>query len=254
MICWVCKWLISVKIFIIYSRIWAQWAISLIEAIFDWHWVLKRTLWTTCDPHVWDPWSNTTKQKKQDHTSLFSKLAKQTKHQWWSRKTWSWSPFWESRSRRSRLGLEGFRSGSQALSLETLHRLLFMNFFQDCSKYSRSKGQVAKLSLLCYLRDGENNLPSTPFKIYIEFSKNVYVPMKLQRIVSETRRWEYFVKDYLWTVFPGVLLWNPYAYSKEVGKCQKISLLRSQIKRCLFSKCFSKHSVETRWWSFFCSA
>jgi len=33
---------------------------------------------------------------------------------------------------------------------------------------------VAKLSLLlCYLRDGENNLPSipTPFKIYTEFSK-----------------------------------------------------------------------------------
>jgi len=32
-------------------------------------------------PHaarVWDPSSNTTKQKKQDHTSLVSKLAKQT--------------------------------------------------------------------------------------------------------------------------------------------------------------------------------
>jgi len=25
--------------------------------------------------------------------------------------------------------------------------------------------------LLCYLRDGENNLPSTPFKIYTEFNK-----------------------------------------------------------------------------------
>jgi len=31
---------------------------------------------------------------------------------------------------------------------------------------------VAKLSLLlCYLRDGENILPSTPFKIYAEFNK-----------------------------------------------------------------------------------
>jgi len=46
----------------------------------------------------------------------------------------------------------------------------------DCSKFNRSKRSVAKLSLLlCYLRDGENNLPSrpTPFKIYrpTEFSK-----------------------------------------------------------------------------------
>ena len=31
---------------------------------------------------------------------------------------------------------------------------------------------MAKLSLLlCCLRDGENNLPSTPFKIYTEFNK-----------------------------------------------------------------------------------
>ena len=46
-----------------------------------------------------------------------------------------------------------------------------VSFFQ-CSKYSRSKRLVAKLSLLlCYLRDGENNLPSTPFKIYTEFNK-----------------------------------------------------------------------------------
>jgi len=42
----------------------------------------------------------------------------------------------------------------------------------DCSKFSRSKRSVAELSLLlCYLRDGENNLPSTPFKIYTEFNK-----------------------------------------------------------------------------------
>ena len=47
---------------------------------------------------------------------------------------------------------------------------------------------------------------------------------------------EYFAKDYLWTVFPGVLLWNPEAYSKEVGECQKFSFLRSQIKPWLFFK------------------
>jgi len=67
----------------------------------------------------------------------------------------------------------------------------------DCSKFSRSKRSVAKLSLwLCCLRDGENNLPTTPFKICIEFNKNVHVPKKPQRIISATKRWEYFAKDY----------------------------------------------------------
>jgi len=42
----------------------------------------------------------------------------------------------------------------------------------DCSKFSHSKRSVGKLSLLlCCLQDGENNLPSTPFKIYTEFNK-----------------------------------------------------------------------------------
>jgi len=42
----------------------------------------------------------------------------------------------------------------------------------DCSKFSRSKRSVGKLSLLlCCLRVGENNLLSTPFKIYTEFNK-----------------------------------------------------------------------------------
>jgi len=84
---------------------------------------------------------------------------------------------------RSRLGLEGFQSQPRALRLETLHRLFFIKFCKKeflketvlknyCSKFSRSKRSVAKLSLmLCCLRDGENNLPSTPFKIYTEFNK-----------------------------------------------------------------------------------
>jgi len=55
--------------------------------------------------------------------------------------------------------------------------------------------------LLCYLRDGENNLPSTPFEIYTEFKKNVHVPMKPQRLISATTGWEYFAKDYLWTIY-----------------------------------------------------
>jgi len=40
-------------------------------------------------------------------------------------------------------------------------------------------------------------LPSTPFKIYTEFNKNVYVPKKPQGVISATRGWEYFAKDYL---------------------------------------------------------
>ena len=83
---------------------------------------------------------------------------------------------------RSRLGLEGFRSRSWALHPEILHRLVFMKFCKeflkktvlknDGSKFSCSKRSVATFSLLlCYLRDGENNLPSTPFKIYTEFNE-----------------------------------------------------------------------------------
>jgi len=61
--------------------------------------------------------------------------------------------------------------------------------------------------------DGENNLPSTPFEMYTDFNKNVHVPIKPQRVglglISATTDWEYYAKDYLWTVFTRVLLWNP---------------------------------------------
>ena len=61
---------------------------------------------------------------------------------------------------------------------------------------------MAKLSLLLsYLRDGENNLPSTPFKIILNSIKNVHVRMKPQPVTSAARGWEYFAKDYLRTVF-----------------------------------------------------
>jgi len=94
-----------------------------------------------------------------------------------------WSLGLEGLRPRLGFGLEGFRSRSRALRLETLHRLFFMKFCKkeflkktflknDCSKFSRSKRTVAKLSLLLFcLRVGENNLPSTPFEIYTEFNK-----------------------------------------------------------------------------------
>jgi len=46
-------------------------------------------------------------------------------------------------------------------------------------------------------------------KFILNSIKNVHVPMKPQRIISARRDWQYFARDYLWTVFPGVLLWNP---------------------------------------------
>jgi len=58
--------------------------------------------------------------------------------------------------------------------------------------------------------------------------------MKPQRVISAARGWEYFAKDYLWTFFPRVLLWNPEAYSKEGGECQKVCFLISQMKPCPF--------------------
>jgi len=64
--------------------------------------------------------------------------------------------------------------------------------------------------------------------------------MKPQRVISATTGWKYFAKDYLWSDFPGVLLWNPEAYSKKVGECQKVCFLRSQIKPCLFVEVFFK--------------
>ena len=71
------------------------------------------------------------------------------------------------------LDLEGLRSRSPRSQVSGLRSQYRRN--------SRSKRSVAKLSLLfCCLQDGENNLPSTPFKIYTEFNKKCAcsLPMK----------------------------------------------------------------------------
>jgi len=49
------------------------------------------------------------------------------------------------------------------------------------------------------LRGGENNFPSTPFKIYADFNKKyvLYKPMKSQRVISAKTGCEHFAKDYL---------------------------------------------------------
>jgi len=51
--------------------------------------------------------------------------------------------------------------------------------------------------LLCYLRDGENNLPSNPFQMCIELKKKLNVPIKPQRVIFATTGWECYAKDYL---------------------------------------------------------
>jgi len=83
---------------------------------------------------------------------------------------------WSSnkRSKLFGLGLELFFSRlCIGYFLWSFARSSFKNGFKKwyCSKFSRSKSSVAKLPLLCYLRDGENNLPTTRFKTYPEFNK-----------------------------------------------------------------------------------
>jgi len=87
----------------------------------------------------------------------------------------------------SRLGLT-----SRALRLETLHRSFFMKFCQneflkktvlknDCSKFSSSKNVCEMEKTIC---------PLPHLKFILNSIKNVYVPMKPQRVISATRGWE----------------------------------------------------------------
>ena len=65
------------------------------------------------------------------------------------------------------------RDFAKVIFYEVLQEFLKKTILKnDCSKFSRSKRSVAELSLLfCCLRGGENNMPSTLFKIYTEFNK-----------------------------------------------------------------------------------
>jgi len=49
------------------------------------------------------------------------------------------------------------------------------------------------------------NLAVQSLKFILNSIKNMHAPMTPQRVISATRGWEYFAKDYLWTVFPRVL-------------------------------------------------
>ena len=107
---------------------------------------------------------------------------------------------------RSCLGLEGSRS--RALHLETLHRFIFMQF---CNKqflktdFKMIAQNIAVqrdqwLSFLCcyVVCEMEKTICLLPcLKFILNSIKNVLVPKKLQRVISATRDWEYFAKDYL---------------------------------------------------------
>ena len=114
--------------------------------------------------------------------------------------------------------LEGSRS--RAHLVETLHRLFFMKFGKEFLK-KRFKKMIVQnlavqrsqwLSFLCGYVACEMDKTISPLprlKFILNSIKNMHVPKKPQRIISTTRRWEYFAKDYLWTVFSRFLLWNP---------------------------------------------
>jgi len=130
-----------------------------------------------------------------------------------------WSLGLEGLRSRLGLGLEGFRSRSRALRLETLHRLFFIKF---CKKeflwktemiFQNSAVQRGQwLSFFCcyvVCEMAKTICPLPRLKFILSSIKNVHAPMKLQRVISAAGGWEYFAKNYLWTVFPWVLLWNP---------------------------------------------
>ena len=104
--------------------------------------------------------------------------------------------FW---SLRSRLGLSLEGSRSRALRLETLHRSFFMKLCKKeflkktvlknhCSKFRRSKNVCEVEKTIC---------PLPRLKFMLNSIKNVRVPMKPQHVISATRGWQYFAKDYL---------------------------------------------------------
>jgi len=99
--------------------------------------------------------------------------------------------------------------------------------------------------------------PLPRWKFILNSIKNVHVPMKPQRVISATRG----LSTLLRTIFE--LFFQEFCYEtyrliqkrwESAKKFQKVSFLRSQIKPCFFSKCFSNYSVKTRWWNFSCSA
>jgi len=60
--------------------------------------------------------------------------------------------------------------------------------------------------------------PLRRLKFILYSIKNVHVPMKPQRVISAARGWEYFAKDYLWTVFSKNFVMKPIGVFKRGGR------------------------------------
>ena len=167
-----------------------------------------------------------------------------------------------SRAVLSSLGLEDLRF---RLGLELLVSRLSMSHFlcevlqqaapsktglqSNCSKLSRSKWLVVKLSLLWCC--GENNLPSTLFKICAEFNKNSVCTSETAahnfcNACKETLGVAlYFAKDYLSTVFASSFVMKTHI-QKKWESANKFFLWEAKQNEVFSSKFFSKQSVKTR--------
>ena len=123
----------------------------------------------------------------------------------------------------------------------------------DCSKFSRSKRPVAKLFLLlCCLQDGENNLLSTPFKIYTEFNKKCACTSDTAaRNLNNERLGSTFLRTIFELFFQEFCTETYRLIQKRWKSAKKFLFWEVKWKHVFFAKCFSKHCVKTRWWSFF---
>jgi len=140
--------------------------------------------------------------------------------QWWSLETWFLSrdasryPFFEvSVSEDFGLGLELFVSRlCIGYFLWSFARSSFKKRFYKMIVQNLAVQRGQWLNFLCcyVVCEMEKTICPLPrLKFILNSIKNVHAPMKPQCVISAARGWEYFAKDYLWAVFPRVLLWNP---------------------------------------------
>ena len=114
---------------------------------------------------------------------------------------------------------------------------------------------MAKLSLLlCCLRDGENNLPSTPFKIYTEFNKKCARTndTAARNICNERKAGSTLLRT-IFELFFQEFCYETHRLSRKRWESAKKFFLRSQITSCLDVELTSCLDVELTGRVFFCS-
>jgi len=189
--------------------------------------------------------------------------------QWWSLETWS-------RSRDPFLGVSvskvsGLVSVSKdfGLGLELFVSRLCISYFlwsfgrrsslqkgfkkMIVQNLAIQRGQFLCCYIVCEL---EKTICPLPRLISILNSiKNVHVPMKPQPIISATRGWEYFAKDYLWTIVSKSFVMKPRGLFKRGGRAPKSFFFEKPNKTMSFFRSnFQSTLLKHAEWSFFCSA